>query len=335
MKILVRLPNWLGDLVMSTAFLNRLRETFPDAIVDVIVKEELKDLLAYMPPVRKVFPFSKKKQKGISGLYAFGRNLARTEDYDLFFSLPGSFSSLLIGFLSGARSRIGFRKGLNSIFLTEAHPTPANLHRVDDYLLLLKNFAAEKSLKGTVGLNPKNKAFQRIPGIPERYVILNAGSEAQSRRLPLEYAVGLANGLIAGLKLPIVLTGTSDAQKFCSSLMAGLKEPRYGINLTGQTSLENLVNLMHFAELVVSTDSGPAHVANALNKNLVVLFGAGNERITGPYNKTGLKLMRVNLECSPCVSNICKYGTPKCLLGINVEDIVASGREMLQNSPPR
>ncbi len=329
MNFLVRLPNWLGDVVMSTAFLNELRGRFPDAAIDVIVKEELQELIACLPPVRNVFLFSKKKYPGLYGLYQFGRGVARAERYDVFFSLPGSFSSALIGYLSRARRRIGFRQGPNAILLTERPGKPANLHRVDEYLSLLKCLPTTATFSGRVRLVPRNKPFQRIAGLPAKYIVLNAISEAQSRSLPLDYAVSLTNHLIAALKVPLVFTGTGKQAGFYDSLIAELKEPASAYNWSGRTSLGDLINLMHFAELIVSTDSGPAHVANALNKKLIVLFGAGNELNSGPYNREGASILRVNLECSPCVSNTCKYGRPKCLLNIKTEDIVASAKNAL------
>ena len=92
--------------------------------------------------------------------------------------------------------------------------------------------------------------------------------------------------------------------------------------MAGKTSLATLVPIINGAKVIVSTDSGTAHLANALNKKLLVLFGAGNEFNTGPYNKENAQIIRTSFECTPCVSNKCKFGLPKCLLALEVGDII-------------
>ena len=92
MKILLRLPNWLGDVVMSTAFVNAARQVYPGAEIDVIIKKELGGIAALIPGISKIHLFSKQDYKGLGGVYRFGKSL-RAEKYDLFFNLPFSLSS--------------------------------------------------------------------------------------------------------------------------------------------------------------------------------------------------------------------------------------------------
>ena len=92
MRILVRLPNWLGDMVMSAGALRQLPELFPGAELSVIVKKGLQDLLPYFPPTRHRFVFSKEEHPGLKGLWDFGKKIRQTELFDLFFSFPDSFS---------------------------------------------------------------------------------------------------------------------------------------------------------------------------------------------------------------------------------------------------
>src|SRR5689334_10332394 len=110
MKILVRLPNWLGDMVMSTAFINALRMEYPSADIDVIVKKGLESLIAFIPAINKKYVFSKEDWKGLRGVYRFGKKISREVKYDVFFCLPDSFSSALMGWSTAARRRIGFKK---------------------------------------------------------------------------------------------------------------------------------------------------------------------------------------------------------------------------------
>src|SRR5215213_1632351 len=112
MKILIRLPNWLGDMVMSVAFLQELYRQYPDAEVSVIAKKGIHELLPFFPPIKHGFIFDRKEYKGIRGLLKFGKAIGEKEKFDLFFCLPNSFSSALMGFATGAKRRIGFKNEL-------------------------------------------------------------------------------------------------------------------------------------------------------------------------------------------------------------------------------
>ncbi|MEO6850654.1 MAG: glycosyltransferase family 9 protein, partial [Mucilaginibacter sp.] len=109
MKILIRLPNWLGDVVMSTAFISAVHQLYPEAQLDVIIKKELGGIVALMPELKNVFQFSKEEYKGLSGVFRFGKRL-RPEKYDLFFCLPDSISSAVMAWATNAKKRVGFSR---------------------------------------------------------------------------------------------------------------------------------------------------------------------------------------------------------------------------------
>src|SRR5271170_3994971 len=117
MKILIRLPNWLGDVVMSTAFVNAVKQSYPDASIDVIIKKELSGIAALIPGLNLVHSFSKQEYKGLRGAFRFGKKL-KTEKYDLFFNLPTSLSSTVMGWATGANMRIGFNTEGGFLLLT-------------------------------------------------------------------------------------------------------------------------------------------------------------------------------------------------------------------------
>jgi ADP-heptose:LPS heptosyltransferase len=105
MKILVRLPNWLGDVVMASAFINVLPQYYPDCLIDVIVKKELSGIAELIPNINKCYPFNKQSFKGINGAYQFGKTL-KAEKYDFMFNLPHSISSSLMAVGVGAKKSI-------------------------------------------------------------------------------------------------------------------------------------------------------------------------------------------------------------------------------------
>jgi lipopolysaccharide heptosyltransferase II len=317
MKILIRLPNWLGDVVMSTAFVNAVRQLYPDAELDVIIKKELGGIAALIAGLNKVHLFSKQEHEGLSGIYLFGKSL-RIKKYDLFFCLPDSLSSAIMGWGTKAKKRIGFNKEGRFFLMTNSYKKPSNLHRTDEYIDLLEQFAGKKIAERSVRL--ENKTGNR-----NNQVILNFNSEAVSRRMPLDKGKQLITTLTSTYKnIKFIIVGSPKEKEYVDSLLNNIENNGQIENHAGKTSLEGLCDLMASSAAVLTTDSGPAHLANALGTPTIVLFGAGNEHNTAPYNKQFLTVIRAGqLECEPCVRNTCKlYGIPKCMQLIDELEII-------------
>jgi len=319
LKILIRLPNWLGDVVMSTAFIAAVRQVYPDAAIDIIVKKELCGIAALIPGLQNINPFSKQEYNGLGGVYRFGKKL-RTEKYDLFFNLPSSLSSLVMGWAAGAKKRIGFRKEGGRFLLSNAYERKANVHRVDEYISLLEQFTGEATGAHQVKLSI---------GSPEQLnanrVLINFNSEADSRRMPPDKAKAIIDLLTKTFPATLfAFIGSAKEAPFVEQVINSAENERNIENLAGRTDLVSLSYLMQASAALLSTDSGPAHLANSLGTPVIALFGAGNELNTAPYNKQNLTVLRYGkLACEPCVKNTCKlYGVPKCMQLIDELQII-------------
>jgi heptosyltransferase II len=316
MKILVRLPNWLGDMVMSVAFMKQLEEVYPGAEISVIIKEGLQSLLSFFPKTKHRFIFSKIKYRGLQGAYRFGRIIGAKEKFDVFFCLPDSFSAAFIGFAAGARSRTGYKKEFRGLLLTHAFNKRKNIHRVEEYTDLLEFFSGKKTKALSVKLENKQTGNSQI--------IVNINSEASSRRLPKLKAISLINNLRGRTKSDILLTGSPSEKDFVDSVYNALDDKNKICNIAGNTNLEELAKVISNVKVILSTDSGVAHLGNALGVHTVVLFGAGNENKTAPFNKERCTVIRLGkLSCEPCGDNICRrFGTPKCLTFLSDQQII-------------
>ncbi len=316
MKILVRLPNWLGDLVMSAAFIEQLQKLYPGSEISVIVKKGLEQLLSLFPPVKDHFIFSKKEFHGLTGAYSFGKRMRGKEKFDIFFSLPDSFSSALMGYATGAKKRIGYKKELRSFLLTNSYIKNNRQHRVEQYLNLLRFFSGKEVEQTEIKLRSNMQLKKNI--------IININSVASSRKLPKEKAVSIILNIRKSTTLPIILIGAENEKQFVEEVFDALPDTSNIKNLAGAVSLPELANIMGSAKIVLTTDSGPAHLSNALGIHTVVLFGAGNEKITAPVNQNKTIIRLAQLSCEPCEDNKCKrFGIPKCLTLLN-EDIITN-----------
>jgi len=315
-KILVRLPNWLGDAVMALGFLQALQQQFPNAQMSVIAKRGIHQLLPFSPPTQHQFIFDKAAYKGIAGAWRFGKEIAKAERFDLFFSLPDSFSSAVMGWASGAGQRIGYRNEGRRFLLTQSYAKPQHRHRVAVYKALLESYTGIKTEPAPIRLHH--------PFSKQDYIVVNINSEASSRRLTEAKAVELLTLLERSVDKKILLIGAPKEQPFVHGVLKKLPHTKIE-SVAGKTDLPQLVRLLASAKVLLTTDSGPAHMANAVGTHTVVLFGAGNEQETAPYNQDLRTIIRLGeLTCEPCEKNVCaRYGTPQCLVRLDSAQIVS------------
>lgn len=324
MNILIRLPNWLGDMVMSTAFVQAVKDEYPAATIDLVAKKGIDFLLDYFPAHGQRFIFCKEKYKGLGGLRKFGKIIAAQKKYDLFFCLPDSFSSAIMSHATAATQRVSYKKELRAVFLTHAYTKQKKVHRVEEYIDLLKQFTKKEMPVPPVKL--------QLPAAEKTgALIININSEASSRRLPKEKAISIIAALRSKINNEIILVGSSKEGPFVEEVFNALPDKSNISSKAGKTSLQQLMQLFAGSAAILTTDSGPAHVANALGVHTIVLFGAGNEYNTAPYNKNNRTIIRLGqLPCEPCVSNTCKvYGVPECLVRLDENIIVSAVTHIL------
>ena len=184
MKILVRLPNWLGDIVMSMAFMDSLKKVYPDCEIDIIIKKELRDIVSYYNNKTRIYEYSKAEFPGLLGTYKFGQMISKRYKYELFFCLPNSFSSAWMGFFTRGKIRIGYKKEFRDFLLTHSYKEDADMHQVEKYVNLLNIFTGVQWASISITLK---KPLNRNNFLPKgKNLILNINSEAPSRRIPID-----------------------------------------------------------------------------------------------------------------------------------------------------
>ncbi len=318
-RILVRLPNWLGDVVMSLPFLHELKANFPGCELGLIVKKGLDGMdKTFFPEGAQFFVFSKKEYKGLRGAWRFGRLLGEAQ-WDLFFCLPDSFSSACMAYATRAVRRIGYAKELRSVFLTDTFSKKTGLHRADLYRSLLYEFLGKP-------LPPRDGQVPFRAGGERSGLVVNLNSEAVSRRIPVEKAAAIVQALAEQTAAPITLVGGPADADHVAAVERLLPQQVAVRNMAGKTTLPELVGVISSARAMLSSDSGPAHLASMAGTPLVVLFGAGDERETGPAFSGYHQVLRLGaLPCEPCRSNTCKLAAePPCLTRLEVDRIVSA-----------
>ncbi len=334
--ILVRTPNWLGDLMMSTSFLGTLLERFPDVPVDLIVRQGFDTLP--LPHRGSIFPFDKRKQwagtfgKGFRGRRFNGRRF-NGKEYSHIFVLPPSFSSAWMAFRSGIPNRIGYRGEGRSPLLRPAlrHPHPhRSVHLVEEYFHLLAPWmetgAGPRPPALLVDDSWRRKHMPESTALHAPYVVLVPGAEyGPAKQWPPRHYGKVAAALHqAGWK--VVVAGLADDWEAGGEILAGIGD---GLNLCGATSLPELTALLAGAVLVISNDSGAMHLAAALHRPQIALFGSSDPAWTAPLNDWAA-VFHLGLSCSPCFKRSCPLGHTDCLNTIEPEGVIVRAIELLR-----
>ncbi|MBF0279136.1 MAG: lipopolysaccharide heptosyltransferase II [SAR324 cluster bacterium] len=315
-KIVIRTPNWLGDLMMSTAFINAVLAKFPEARVDLIVRAGFEQLP--LPHRGSVLAFDKQKQSAGN----FGRML-RKEGYDNFYILPPSFSSAWMAFCSGVPNRIGYAGNFRKTLLRPAksyQSPPRSQHLVKEYLTLLDEDLSLETHRPFLRISDSWVEQQlKKKQLPEKFAVFATGAiYGAAKQWPVSHFRQLAEQLVEPGQ-SILLVGTKadhdEGEKICKDLQ-GVQ------NLCGQTSLTELVAILAKAELLVSNDSGTMHIMTALQRPQIAIFGSTSPTWTGPLNPNA-QVHYLELSCSPCFQRKCPFGHYRCLQQITPDQILS------------
>jgi heptosyltransferase-2 len=328
--ILVRTPNWLGDLMVSTSFLRALLARFPAARVDVIVRRGF-DALP-VPHRGRIIPYDKSQ----AGPGRFGRAL-RGAGYSHAFVLPPSFSSAWMAWNARIPWRVGYggkgRGWLLRPSITHAAPE-RSIHIAREYLALLDPWVRATPEQYPPGLDADAAwiAAHRPNAMSDAglaqdapYVVLAPGAEyGPAKQWPTAHYRAAAQALAASGRR-VLVAGLPKEQALGDAILAGLPG---ALNLAGCTTLPELVAVLAGARLLISNDSGAMHVGAALGVPQIALFGSTNPHWTAPLNARARVIYRAE-PCSPCYARGCPLGHLRCLQEIRPEQVLAEAEALL------
>lgn len=326
-KVLIIGPSWVGDMVMAQSLFIALKADNPDVQIDVLAMDWTRPLLQRMPEVNQAI--SMPISHGVFGWSmrrTLGKQLAKN-NYDQAIVLPNSWKSALIPWFAGIPIRTGWqgemRYGLlNDIRQLDEEALPMMVQRfVSLAYPASQSHAAPsyqapkmqaKQVKET--LNPELK-----PG--QKRLILCPGAEfGPAKQWPPEYYAELANQLLVQGWQVLVLGSKADqttAELISQSITDNQQQ---FFNLTGQTQLEDAIDLLTTADWVVSNDSGLMHIAAALRRPLVVLYGPTSPAFTPPLSDNS-HILQIDVDCGPCFQRTCPEGHHKCMRDLTVKQV--------------
>jgi heptosyltransferase-1 len=329
-KILILKPSSLGDVIHALPVLRMLKKHRPEARVYWWVDSGLAPLLADDPDVDGLIRFDRKRWSKPTHWNELAKSVrgVRAHGFDLTIDLQGLARSGLFAWFANAGTTIGLgeaREGSRAAYDWWARPPENSQHAVDRYLQVLEflrvpvdwDFEWLPKREGAASAIAK-----KLGASSGRWVALQPGARWLNKRWPIEHFCELATGLLANNPSAgiLVLGGAEDSE--LGKAIAGSAGSRCQ-DLTGKLTLPEMVEALRASELLITNDTGPMHVAAALGKPVVALFGPTNPERTGPYRQRRSVLQNADLPCVPCMISRCRYPKPlECLRSISVDAVL-------------
>ncbi len=338
-NILIIKPSSIGDVIHALPFLKAVRGRYPEAVISWLINRGIDEIIKDNPNLDEVILFERKRWGGFDdigykfkGLTEFIRELRRKR-FDLVIDLQGLFRSGVITYLSGAGCRIGFANAreFSPIFYNYkvSHP-PIEMHAVDRYLLIAKELGADitkKDFKINIPEKEKKYASSLISRNKKRSLIaINPSARWETKMWPLKRYAELTDIIASKLKAQTVLIGSREDEVRIDEMSSMTKSKP--LNLSGKTSLLQLSALLKKADLLITNDSGPMHIAAAVGTPVVAIFGPTRPVRTGPYGN-GHVVLQSGLPCICCLRKRCN--DLKCMEAITVNDVLTAVKGILKN----
>ena len=341
-SVVVRGTNWVGDSVMTVPALRALRRVLPDARITLVVRPSAVGIFADADFVDQILVY---KSKNVFSVVGQVREW-RWRKFDLAVLFQNAFEAALIPFLAGVPLRLGYATESRQALLTHPLALPdwrSSRHEVFYYLYLVT--ALEQLISGasTICESDPDASLQisgerraeaekllRAKGVRKGapLVALCPGSiNSRAKRWPAERYAALADRLIDSQR-QVLLIGSTDELDVTREVTSRMENQP--IVLTGKTSLDQITAVLSLVDLVVTNDTGPAHIAAALGRPTLVIFGPTNPLTTRPFAPVA-EILRHPPDCAPCMLRDCPIDH-RCMTAISVDEVFERSHALLKRA---
>ncbi|CAK0746996.1 ADP-heptose--LPS heptosyltransferase 2 [Gammaproteobacteria bacterium] len=325
--ILIIAPAWIGDFIMAQSLFQVLRERNPKTVIDIVAPAWTVPLAARMPDVGEAFPLLIQHGKlALATRWRLGRTL-RERHYQQAIVLPRSFKAALVPFVARATRRTGYLGEMRWGLLNDIRSGIAE-RTVDRFVALgmepgvvlpdplpLPRLTADRDAAVAV------LARLSIAPPTKPVLVLCPGAEyGPAKRWPVTHFAAVAHkATVSGWQ--VWLFGSNHDATLTTEIQQ--LSGKVTVDFAGRLSLVEAIDLLSLASAVVTNDSGLMHMAAALDRPLVALFGSSDPRHTPPLSAHATILHR-RLPCSPCLRRVCPRSHMKCLQGLTPCDVLSA-----------
>jgi heptosyltransferase II len=328
MKILVRGTNWVGDAVMQIPALRQLRAVFADAHITLCTRDWAKGIFADADFIDEILPI-----KANESMFSQSKKL-REREFDLAVLFTNSFQTALIAKFGKIKTRFGYANEGRSFLLTNSIAKPSwknERHEIFYYLNLISEvekhyfgMVSEQITQFDLQVSDERKTAARKL-LSENGVDLSkpiiafcpGSTNSRAKRWQTESYAKLNDKIQRELNANVVLIGDKSELDISHEVIEKAQvKPSL---LTGKTSLAEATAILSVCSLLVSNDTGPAHISAASGTKTIVIFGPTNPKTTHPI---GAEIVRKNVDCSPCMLRDCPIDH-RCMTQISADEVFA------------
>ncbi len=337
-SILIRGTNWVGDAVMTTPALTAVRKNFPEARISLLVVPWVADVFRCNPSVDEIILYERQgRHRGLMGKHRLMREI-RGRRFNKAILFQNAFEAALITWRAGIPQRMGYNTDLRGTLLTRSvhmRREFKRIHETEYYLNILRGLGLDA---------PSSPLVLRVPDIHRDAVqgelegfgdgrgmlvaIAPGATYGSAKMWPADRYRETAHRLAGDFDARVVVLGSAKEQSIGNLIVEGLPSGR-GRNLCGTTGLLEAAAWIERAGLFLSNDSGLMHVAAALGRPQVTVFGPTNRVTTGPLNPTA-RLVWADTECSPCLKKVCPTDH-RCMERVSVDMVMHAATEVISS----
>jgi 3-deoxy-D-manno-octulosonic-acid transferase/heptosyltransferase-1 len=349
-KILIVKLSAIGDVIHTLPALNAIRRHYPEAHITWLVEEAAADLVRGHRALDRVIVSGRKRwlaqlktcqrRQALAEIRAFWQDLRDTR-YDIVLDFQSLLKSGLLVWLAHGRRKIGFGKGMQHqehsyLFLNErVPPVDMEVHALTRGLMLLDAIGIHdrEAVYHVPVSDGDRRRVQRLLNEQDidgrrQLVAINPVALWETKLWRNHRFARVADRLVRDDHVDVVFTGGPDDRQVVESILEMMTVP--AANLAGWTSLTQLAALYRQSAVLITTDTGPMHLAAAVGTPVVALFGPTAPWRTGPYG-AGHRIVRTAPSCSPCFKRQCDIHRCRCMTDIRVEHVLAAARDVLES----
>ena len=343
-RILIRGPNWVGDAVMSIPAMKEIRRLYPGAHISLLVRPWVRDVYAAADFVDELIEFDKRSgHGGLAGLWRLARDL-RHSRFDMALLMQNAFEAAFLSWLAGIPIRVGYARDFRGLLLThpcKIDPEGLGVHQLYYYLEIL-------SQVGLLGQRLwRDPGYRYSLSVPVRdsdcraakkmltargicagdiLVGINPGAAyGGAKRWLSDRFARVADELVLSCSARVVIFGARSERAIAEQV--ALQMNQEAVVLAGETTLGQLMALIRQCSLFITNDSGPMHLAAALEVPQIAIFGSTSEMATGPIHAEA-QVIKNPVPCNPCFLRECPTDFC-CMTGIEVDEVLDAAKQKL------
>jgi heptosyltransferase I len=335
-KVLIIKPSSLGDVIHTFPVIAMLKNSLPNVEIDWVINKNIGQILDYLDEYldHKIL-FNRSEFKGINFIKE-SKNLVgalRKNKYDCVIDLQGLLRSSTMTFLSRAKHKVGFmnpKEKISKLAYNVKIDIPVNIkHAIEKNIYIVSKFLEVEPIvphfiipeiakyKGIIqGINTENN----IDFSKDKYLIVAPGARWNSKRWPTSFFAEVLDCMTEKSDMKFVIIGTKDEKHLADEIIRKCRKAN-PVSLADKTNMIELVELLRNAELILTNDSGPMHIAAALGTVVVALFGPTDPDLTGPYWPNS-KVFQNSTGCIKCFKRECIKDKQECQQNITPLQIV-------------